>query len=196
VSGRDPDIIPFPGQPRHGTLVLRIELVMMPQPVWRSLRIGDQATFWDLHVAIQDVMGWSHRHRHLFSADHPATGERLRLGIPEQSGFHGRGTVIPSWQVQVRDIARRDHPPFLYTYHLGEQWQHEISLEASESAEAGHAAPACLGGQGACPPEGCGGPESYARLVCQGAGPAPSFAADEVVFCDPRRLWRDSFGED
>jgi hypothetical protein len=196
MNVRDPNIIPFPGTRRGGTLVLRVELVLMPSPVWRRVRISDEATFWDLHVAIQDVVGWSHRHRHVFAVDHPDTGQRLRLGLPENGGFHGRGRIAPGWEVRVRDIARPDHPPFLYTYHLGEQWQHEVSLEGAEPETAGHEAPACLGGEGACPPEGCGGPDRYAELLASGAVVAGGFAPDEVAFCDPGALWRDLHGGD
>jgi hypothetical protein len=197
-----PNIIPFPGQSPRGALVLWVELVLAPYPVWRRLRIDDLATFWDLHVAIQDAMGWSHRHRHLFTADDPESGERLRLGIPESGAFHGRQAVLPGWQHRVVDLARPDHPPFLYTYHLGEEWQHEVSLEAIEDPATAGPAPACLEGEGACPVEGCGGPARFAELIRVG-GPLlpPEFAPDrfdpgEVVFCDPAQRWQDLFGDD
>lgn len=200
MSGRGGKIIPFPGQPRPGALVLSIALVFRAYPVWRRLRMPDSASFWDLHAAIQDVMGWGHRHRHLFTLDSPATGERLRLGIPEPEGYYGRDDVLPSWQHQVIVFARTEHPPILYTYHLGEEWQHEVMLEAIEPAPAGGPLPSCLGGEGACPIEDLGGAEAFTRLVegpfserPKGFDPA-DFSPDEVVFCDPGLLWRDTFG--
>jgi hypothetical protein len=192
-------IIPFPGQPSPGALELRVELVFRAYPVWRRLRIADRATFWDLHAAIQDAMGWGHRHRHLFTVDRPATGQRLRLGIPEQDAFYGRDGMEASWHFRVRDFVRPDHPPLLYTYHLGEEWQHEVQLEAIVPPPAGPL-PACLAGAGACPREGFGGAEAFARLLAEPATGLPAgfdpaaFAAGEVVFCDPRLLWRDIFG--
>lgn len=191
------NIIPFPGQPQRGALVLRVELMLVPYPVWRVLRIGDQATFWNLHIGIQDAMGWSHRHRHLFTTDHPGTGERMRLGIPEGGTYHGRGAVLPSWKVRVVEVVRADHPPFLYTYHLGEEWQHEVSLVAVESSGAAGPTPACLEGVGACPPEDCGGPEAFGVQFASGARGLPrgfdpdAFDASEVVFSDPGQFWND-----
>jgi hypothetical protein len=193
------NIIPFPGQEPSGALVLRVELILVPDPVWRRLRVDDRATFWDLHAAIQDAMGWSHRHRHLFTVDHPLTGERLRLGIPEHESFYGRQAVLPSWQVKVADLARTDLPPFLYTHHLGEEWQHEVQLEQREAVGAAGPAPACLDGAGVCPPEGCGGAEAYARHLAGRPvdGPnARAFSRESVQFCDPRQLWQDIFGGD
>ncbi len=202
MNNSGPNIIPFPGQTPRGALVLRVEIVLSPYPIWRRLRIDDLATFWDLHVAIQDSFGWSHRHRHLFTADQPDSGERLRLGIPETATFHGRQTVLPGWQYRLADVARPDHPPFLYTYHLGEEWQHEVSLEAVEDAATAGPTPACLDGAGACPLEGCGGPARFAELVEVGDPLLPSdfapdaFDAGDVSFCDPGILWKDLFESD
>jgi hypothetical protein len=201
MNRRPDNIIPFPGQPQPGALILRIELIMVPYPVWRLLRVSDRASFWDLHVAIQDVMGWNHRHRHLFTADHPASGERLRLGIPENGGFYGRQAVIPSWELQVSEVVRLDHPPFLYTYHLGEEWQHEVTLDAVEPAIAAGPRPRCLDGAGACPPEGLGGPEAFGVRYAAGPDAWPdgfdpeAFDPADLVFCDPDLLWKDYFGD-
>jgi len=197
MTPNDSNIIPFPGQTPEGAVVLRVELVMTPYPVWRRIRLGDRATFWDLHVAIQDAMGWSHRHRHLFTADHPEDGQRLRLGIPETGSFHGRDAVMPGWHVRVIEVARPQHPPFLYTYHLGEEWQHEVSLESVVSAPSTEPAPACLDGAGVCPPEGLGGPQAFTALWRENGEALPAelttapFSRDDVEFCDPGQLLRD-----
>ena len=34
--------------------------------VWRRIQVPESYTFWDLHVAIQDAMGWEDRHLHEF----------------------------------------------------------------------------------------------------------------------------------
>jgi len=194
VNHTDSNIIPFPGQRLEGALVLRVDLVLAPVPIWRRLRIGDGVSFWDLHVAIQDAMGWGHRHRHLFVADHPDTGQRLRFGVPDASPFHGGQTVLPGWDTLVAEVVRPDLPPFLYTYHLGEEWQHEVSLENVEDATVAGPTPACLDGAGACPAEGCGGPVRFAQLVTDGSlNVSEDFDPAAVVFCDPVLLWKDLF---
>jgi len=197
MTNDDSKIIPFPGQEPEGSLVLLAELVMAPYPIWRRIRLSDRSTFWDLHVAIQDAMGWSHRHRHLFTADHPLDGQRIRLGIPEPTTFHGRDAVMPGWHVRILEIARLHHPPFLYTYHLGEEWQHEVSLESVQPAPAREASPACLDGAGTCPPEGVGGPQAFTALWRESGEsmppefPSHPFACEDVVFCDAGQLLRE-----
>ena len=46
----------------------KITLQGTDPPVWRRILVTENYSFWDLHVAIQDAMGWtdSHLHRRLF----------------------------------------------------------------------------------------------------------------------------------
>ena len=52
----------------------------------------------------------------------------------------------------------------LYSYDFGDDWEHEIAVEAVGVAEPGERYPRCIGGAGACPPEDCGGPPGYEHL--------------------------------
>ena len=45
-----------------------------------DLLLGGEATFWDLHVAIQDTFAWEDRHLHQFTVDHRRAGGHSRLG--------------------------------------------------------------------------------------------------------------------
>ena len=40
-------------------------------------------SFWDLHVAIQDAMGWQDYHLHEFRVVHPQREQLDRIGIPD-----------------------------------------------------------------------------------------------------------------
>jgi Plasmid pRiA4b ORF-3-like protein len=51
-----------------------------------------------------------------------------------------------------------------YEYDLGDSWEHELVVEARTVAEDGQTYPACLDGEGACPPEDCGGVYGFAEL--------------------------------
>jgi hypothetical protein len=35
-------------------------------PIWRRIQVPETFTFWDLHVAIQNAMGWNDSHLHEF----------------------------------------------------------------------------------------------------------------------------------
>ena len=45
---------------------LRIELRRIQPKIWRRIEVPSTYTFWDLHSAIQDAMGWADSHLHEF----------------------------------------------------------------------------------------------------------------------------------
>jgi hypothetical protein len=54
---------------------------------------------------------------------------------------------------------------FAYEYDFGDCWGHEILVEKTIAAGRRDFYPVCLAGARACPPEDCGGPSGYERLV-------------------------------
>ena len=40
----------------------KITLEGAKPPIWRRIQVPETYTFWDLHVAIQDAMGWGDHH--------------------------------------------------------------------------------------------------------------------------------------
>ncbi len=190
------NIINFPGVPHPGlALRLRAELVLMPEPVWREIIVPANFNFWDLHVALQDSFGWLDRHLHLFSLDHRVTGDSLRLGIPDDSHYHGSKTIQPGWEHLVGDYLHTDMPPVLYAYDFGDGWQHELQVLEVLHGQDLAALPVCTDGNGRCPEEDCGGPAAWAQRFPALAGMEP-FSPESVVFDDPRERWKRSFGDD
>ena len=50
-DNKDSNIIKFPGSVvPGGILQLRVELLLMPLPVWRRFLVPENYSFWDLHV--------------------------------------------------------------------------------------------------------------------------------------------------
>ncbi len=49
----------------------KITLRVRP-PIWRRIQVPETYTFWDLHVAIQDAMGWEDAHLHEFEMVSPS----------------------------------------------------------------------------------------------------------------------------
>ncbi len=196
MSGNnDSNIIKFPGSvSQGGILQLRVELLLMPLPVWRRFLVPESYSFWDLHVAIQDVLGWQDKHLHQFTLDDPVTAERIRLGIPDDSGFHGDNEVLPCWEYQVSRFMKPSALPALYTYDFGDEWQHEILLEADLPAKRSMKLPHCLDGEGLCPAEDSGGPAACRGHLEPALG--DEFVPEEVIFDNPRERWDRAFRHD
>ena len=49
----------------------KITLKEIRPPIWRRIQVPETYTFWDLHVAIQDVVSWLDYHLHQFTISHP-----------------------------------------------------------------------------------------------------------------------------
>ncbi len=186
------NIIPFPGSGEmSGILQLRVEILLMPLPVWRRFQVPGHYSFWDLHVAVQDVVGWEDKHLHQFTLDDPSTAKRVRLGIPDDSGFYGMDEVLPGWEHRVSRFMKPDSLPALYTYDFGDEWQHEILLEAILPPDKDLVLPRCLDGEGRCPVEDCGGPAGYADILETGL--SQDFHPGKIIFDDPRARWERAF---
>ena len=205
-----------PLQPRDGPVPPRLMLQYLivlagtAPLVWRRIRVPAAYSFWDLHVAIQDAMGWLDCHLHQFRVADPRSGTVLTLGLPDPDVSDERG-LVPDWTEFPLDYAAGDSPPIQYTYDFGDDWQHSVIFEGFEQASGRRRPrPECLDGAGACPPEDSGGSHGYAELLLALAdadhpqhteymewtgGPIDptSFSAASVRFDDPRERWRIAF---
>jgi transcriptional regulator with XRE-family HTH domain len=140
-------------------LTLRVGLDEIEPPVWRRIQIPSTFDFFELHVALQDAMGWRDTHLHEFEASEPATGRRLLIGLPDDENPEERPTE-PGWTTPVAPILTPG-ASVRYLYDFGDDWSHTVTCEAREPRDAGVRYPRCLDGARACPPEDVGGPPGY-----------------------------------
>lgn len=70
---------------------LKVTLNGTKPPIWRRIQIPETYTLWDLHMAIQDAMGWENRHIHKFQVVNTFGRERITIEAPE------RGQRVSSW---------------------------------------------------------------------------------------------------
>jgi hypothetical protein len=139
----------------------RVSLQGIVPVVWRRIQVPESYSFWDLHVAIQDSMGWLDYHLHAFrfSGNERRT---IEIGIPDQDSVH---PVQSGWEVGIADHFIKPGVSALYEYDFGDGWEHEILLEAVLLGEPKQKYPLCLAGERACPPEDCGGAPGYQHLL-------------------------------
>ncbi|KAF8975304.1 hypothetical protein BGZ46_009221 [Entomortierella lignicola] len=91
------------------------------------------------------------------------TGSSLDLGDL------GMG-VLDGDNVKLKDVAGVDDR-FIYSYDMGDDWQHEVRVEKIVAFKPRTKLPSCTGGARACPPEDCGGIYGYVDLMKTMAGP-------------------------
>ena len=143
-------------RPGPGTLVHQLKITLREvsgPPVWRRVLVPSDVTLADLHEVIQQAMGWENYHMHVFS-----TGGQ-EYGSPDRELGHASDRNVLLSQVLTRPGDR-----LRYTYDFGDGWEHDIVLEETRTAAPQETLPSCVAGQGACPPEDCGGAWGYAGL--------------------------------
>ena len=133
---------------RDGVYQVKITLNGVKPPIWRRVQIED-GTLAELHDVIQTCMGWDDYHLHAFAIG----GEQF--GLPEQ---WQDPEVGDSRKVKLSHLIAQSVKKFLYTYDMGDSWEHTILIEKTLPVEAGIKYPRCIAGERACPPEDCGGP--------------------------------------
>jgi hypothetical protein len=131
--------------------------------IWRRIQVPENYSFWDLHVAIQDSMGWLDCHLHGFDILNPHTNQLNYIGIPDDEW--GDNKTMPGWEIKIRDYFTEKSNVASYTYDFGDNWEHTVRLEKVLPKEAGVKYPKCIDGARACPPEDCGSVPGYEHLV-------------------------------
>jgi len=198
-------------KPRSVVWQFKVSLKEIQPLIWRRIQVPASYTFWDLHVAIQDAMGWQDYHLHEFTIYNPKTRELERIGIAddeaEAESYGGR--LLPGWEERISSYFSTQNPTADYLYDFGDDWQHLVTLEESLPRNASVRYPVCVAGERACPPEDCGGVSGYAEFLEAIADPrhpehksmlkwvggsfGPVFRPERVKFDNPRQRWRIAF---
>lgn len=156
--------------------LLKVSLVGSTPKIWRELIVPSEATFFDLHVWLQDVMGWKDCHLHQFWTTSPyGRGERgslLSYPYPDQEDSEDifldeRKEKLSKWFIKPKT-------KLWYEYDFGDGWIHEVVLEKIIPREKGEVLPHVVAGARACPPEDCGGIGGYGHLLEAIANPKHS----------------------
>ena len=155
---------------QNASKILRVKVSLAgTRPlVWRVIEVPATYTFWDLHVAIQDVMSWDGTQNHLFITGRRGSREKITIGLPpevpdlisllEPLDFFERDEVIGKWFIPR-------HPPFQYIYDSREHWVHDICLQKTLCKDETKTYPRCTSGCRTTPPAGCGGLKEYRKWI-------------------------------
>ncbi|NOX89725.1 MAG: plasmid pRiA4b ORF-3 family protein [Calditrichaeota bacterium] len=141
----------------------KITLKDIKPPIWRRILVPENYSFWDLHVAIQDSMGWFDCHLHEFRIVNPKTAMREAIGIPDDD--FDDFEMKAGWKCKIKDYFSEDNPKADYIYDFGDNWEHTVTLEKILPKSENQEYPVCVAGKRKCPPEDCGGVWGYMGLL-------------------------------
>jgi hypothetical protein len=184
----------------------KIQLKHVKPLIWRRILVPENYTFWDLHVAVQDSMGWVDYHLHEFNIQNPFTGKEDRIGMPDDD--YPDAEMISENECIIKTYFTKENTIAVYVYDFGDDWEHEIIFEKVIQRESELKYPICIAGKRACPPEDCGGPFGYMGLLkalknqdhenhdsmVEWIGDdfdSESFDPQSVYFDDPKARWKE-----
>jgi hypothetical protein len=131
-------------------LTIRVVLLKVSPLVARLISVPDDLSLEELHDVLQLVLGWSGQAFYNFRIHGQEIGRRRHL----------RTHLLREFQLRRRE-------KFLYTYDFLDLWEWEIRVLDIEPGRAEAWRPRCLAGRAATPPEECGGPRGYMRILDQ-----------------------------
>lgn len=135
---------------------LKVTLLNLKPPIWRRLEVPSTITLAYLHEILQTALGWQNKHLHDYHVGEVGYGDpRLLKELTDQDGTKAR----------LADVAPRPGDRLRYRYDFGDNWEHEIVVEAVGPPDPDTRYPVCLGGERAGPPEDSGGPIGYTDML-------------------------------
>ena len=159
------------GMAQAGDPLLQVRITLTDvddPPVWRRVIIPAAYSLDRLHAVIQAAMGWQDYHLHAFRVGDVSYGP---LDPDDELGH------LDERKLRLGDLTA---DRISYEYDFGDSWEHELVIEEHTTAADGALYPACVAGEGACPPEDCGGSYGFAEFKALLAGP-PSAEREEML---------------
>jgi len=157
---------------------LRITLLDLDPAPWREVEVPLSMTFKGLHDTIQAAFLWFDSHLWEFEC------AGRRYGEPFDGGFadtFGETRICKASTTKLTKLRDGEVPEFLYTYDMGDNWEHHIEVLELFTADADVALPRFVEGQWRTPPEDIGG--------------APGFEMFLEAIADPNHEEHDSLLE-
>ncbi len=142
----------------------KITLTGIEPSIWRRIQVPETYSFWDLHVAIQDAMGWLDYHIHDFQIPKIGKKEIIKIGMPDDDDETFGIKVLPDHLQKISDHFSMKNKKAIYLYDYGDGWTHEVLLEGILTKDDVEY-PICIAGERACPPEDCGGVWGYMDII-------------------------------
>ena len=155
-----------PGAPDAARL--RITLHDVDPAPWRTVEVPLSMTFKGLHDTIQAAFLWFDSH--LWEFDY---GGR-RYGLPFDDDFgdddfgdddFGGDKIRNAATARLTKLRDGQVPEFLYTYDMGDNWEHHIEVVELFDMEKGARLPRFVDGKWRTPPEDVGGPPGFEMFL-------------------------------
>jgi Plasmid pRiA4b ORF-3-like protein len=157
----------------------KVTLIGITPLVWRRVHVPRDFSLAQLHRTLQVAMGWENYHLYMF-----CIGSK-KYGPPDVDEDDNLG-LMDAKRTRIRAVLPGVGATFTYVYDYGDNWHHELLLEAIVMPDPVATYPCCKAGERHCPPEDVGGIGGYAHYLEAMADPN-HHDHEEMM------MWRGSF---
>ena len=152
---------------------LKVTLRGIRPPIWRRFLVPSDIKLKRLQDCLQVIMGWTDSHLHQFEC------RGVRYGTTDREFGLAR---VSETRTALCEVLRCPKDRLVYEYDFGDDWLHDVILEAILPAGDGGRYPMIEAGKRACPPEDVGGTYGYEQLLEAVADPGHPEHAELVAW--------------
>ena len=135
---------------QNSIVELRVVLLGTKPSIYRTIQMSTNATFYHLHLVLQEAFDWYDAHLHAFMIN----GEEI--GNNDISEFDD-DNVLDEHMITLKEKLHVEKQKFIYLYDFGDSWEHQITVAKLIEPKEGMFYPRCIRGARNTPPEDCGG---------------------------------------
>jgi len=144
-------------------ITFRVDLIGTKPPIWRKIEVDDSMTFEELHLVIQDAMGWFNAHLYGFYFGRHMSIECNLEGV-RNCGSNFDQSYLAS-KVKLSNFIKKIGYKFVYVYDFGDDWDMLLTVKAIVPKKRGQRRAFFVSGKKNAPPEDCGGVWGYYNLL-------------------------------
>jgi len=138
---------------------IKISLCSSDPLIWRRILIPSSVLLSDLHIVIQNCMGWQNYHLHQYIKEGNLYSENSGDDLWEEMD------TIDYNGMKLSDLLHNESDSMIYEYDFGDGWKHNLIVERVLPLDEGVNYPICTAGEMHCPPEDCGGMHGYYDML-------------------------------
>jgi hypothetical protein len=154
-------------KPKNSGNVFQFKIILNDSApsVWRRIIVPADYTFFALHCAIQNAMGWTDSHLHAFYIGERRGKNRITIEFPNpENDFYQGDEARDERKERIADYFGKKIKQCVYCYDFGDNWDHTVLFERELPRDQQAVYPQCVAGENACPPDDCGGVGGYEYL--------------------------------
>jgi Plasmid pRiA4b ORF-3-like protein len=143
---------------------VRVEVMGVIPPIWRTLEVRSDLTLDVLHQVIQAAFSWEDRHLHRFHPTPDPHTSDLEMIINVGDEDEGEEGISES-SLTLDQLLHEPGDTWYYTYDFGDDWTHLITLESAHHPAVDSPPAVCLAGEQRGPIEDSAGPHGYQEVL-------------------------------